>query len=84
MAHRSFFCLTMPIPPPRAENPIDELDEEEFETFYAEASPLYDALCETLCAYTESHHTSIMGSLMAGDLLWSMLQQEYDIHMADA
>jgi hypothetical protein len=84
MSQRSFFHLNTPQPPPRPENPVDELSVEEFDTFCTEAEPIFDVLVEALNAYSEQHPaaSSLMACFIAVDMLRDMLKA--DLREAEA
>ena len=84
MAH-SFFHLTTPRPAPSEENPLLTLTPEVFEAFCAEAQPLFQALVETVNAYSETHpELHLMACYIATDMLREMLRQDVGEAEADA
>jgi hypothetical protein len=84
MAH-SFFHLTTPRPTPSEDNPLLALTSEEFEAFCAEAQPLFQALVETVNAYSEVHPAlHLMACYIAADMLREMLRQDVGEAQADA
>jgi hypothetical protein len=84
MAH-SFFHLTTPRPAPSEENPLLALTSEAFEAFCAEAQPLFQALAETVNAYSEAHPAlHLLACYIAADMLREMLRQDVQGAQADA
>ena len=83
MAH-SFFHLTTPRPAPSEESPLLALTSEAFEAFCAEAQPLFQALVETVNAYSEAHPAlHLLACYIAVDMLREMLRQEVQGAQAD-
>jgi hypothetical protein len=84
MAH-SFFHLTTPRPAPSEENPLLALTSEAFEAFCAEAQPLFQALVETVNAYSEAPPAlHLLACYIAADMLREMLRQDVQGAQADA
>jgi hypothetical protein len=81
----SFFHLTAPRSHDDGSNPLYDLTEHEFDTFFAEATPLNEALHDAINAYSEAHGgISLMACYMASDMLRDYLKQEWAEASADA
>jgi hypothetical protein len=84
MTDHSFFHLTTAAND-KETNPILDLTPEEFDTFYAEACPLNDALHDALNAYAAAHPgLSLMAVYIAADMLRGFLKKQLDEADADA
>ena len=84
MAH-SFFHLTTPRPTPSEENPLLALTPEAFEAFCVAAQPRWQALIETVNAYSKVHPAlHLMAYDIAADMLRERLRQAVQEAQADA
>ena len=82
---QSFFHLTPPRPAPDEENPLLALTGEEFDACCVEAHPLFQALVETVNAYSETHpDLSLMACYIAVDMVREMLKASLRDAEADA
>ncbi len=85
MAHYSFFHLTTTRPPPNDDAPLDALTSDEFDACVVEGHPLFQALVETMNAYSETHPAmSLMACYIAADMLRELLKQALREAEADA
>ena len=76
MAYYSFFHLTAPRPGPSDDAPLDALTPDEFDAGVVEGHPLFQALVETVNAYSETHpDLSLMACYIAADMLRELLKQ---------
>ena len=76
MAHYSFFHLTTLRPAPSDDSPLDALTPDEFDACVVEGHPLFQALIETVNAYSETHpDLSLMACYIAADMLRELLKQ---------
>ena len=74
--HWSFFHLTAAHPVPRDASPLDALTPDEFDACVVEGHPLFQALIETVNAYSETHpDLSLMTCYIAADMLRELLKQ---------
>jgi hypothetical protein len=73
----SFFRLTSPRPAPDADNPLVALTGEVFDAYCVEAHPLFQALVETVNAYSETHpELRLLAVYMAADMLRELVKAE--------
>ena len=85
MAHYSFFHLTTLRPAPSDDAPLDALTPDEFDAGVVEGHPLFQALVETVNAYSETHpDLSLMACYIAADMLRELLKQALRDAEADA
>ena len=85
MAHYSFFRLTTLRPAPSDDSPLDALTPDEFDAGVVEGHPLFQALVETVNAYSETHpDLSLMACYIAADMLRELLKQDLRDAEADA
>ena len=76
MAHYSFFHLTTPRAASSDDSPLDALTPDEFDACVVEGHPLFQALIETVNAYSETHpDLSLMACYIAADMLRELLKQ---------
>ena len=81
----SFFRLTIPRPAPGEDNPLLHLTGEEFDVCCVEAHPLFQALVETVNAYSETHPAlSLRACYIAVDMVREMLKAALRDTEADA
>jgi hypothetical protein len=72
----SFFHLTTPRPAPSDESPLNALTLDEFDACMVEGHPLFQALVETVNAYSEAHpELRLMAGYIAADMLRELLRQ---------
>ena len=85
MAHYSFFHLTTPRAASSDDSPLDALTPDEFDACVVEGHPLFQALVETVNAYSETHpDLSLMACYIAADMLRELLKQDLRDAEADA
>ena len=85
MAHYSFFHLTAQRPTLDDDTPLRDLTPDEFDACVVEGHPLFQALVETVNAYSETHpDLSLMACYIAADMLRELLKQDLRDAEADA
>ena len=85
MAHYSFFHLTTLRPAPSDDSPLDALTPDAFDACVVEGHPLFQALIETVNAYSETHpDLSLMACYIAAAMLRELLKQDLRDAEADA